>query len=294
MKQFQIQWLIKEQDHGKSVKQFLKENQISKRALTDIKFSGGDLLINGQHVNVLHLLQQGETLTVIFPVETISEQMKPEDLPLTVIYEDEYLLVIQKPPGMNTIPSFTHPTGSLANALLHYFQKDDLYATIHIVTRLDRDTSGLVLVAKNRHIHHLFSQMQQLNQVKRRYEAFCHGHLEIKKGTICAPIARKPDSIIERCVSKDGQEAITHYEVLKEYNDFSHIQLQLETGRTHQIRVHLSSIGHPLLGDTLYGGKKDLVSRQALHCNYLQFIHPITKEFMEFSIPLNNDLHNLV
>lgn len=294
MKQFQIQWLIEEKDQGKLVKQFLKEQQISKRALTDIKFNGGDILINDTHVNVLHMLQKGEILTLIFPIENISEQMKPESLPLTIIYEDEYLLVIHKPQGMNTIPSFTHPTGSLANALLGYFQNNNLYATIHIVTRLDRDTSGLVLVAKHRHIHHLFSQMQQKNEVKRMYEAFCHGIIKEKTGTIHAPIARKKDSIIERCVASDGQVAITHYEVLNEFNDYSHIRLQLETGRTHQIRVHLSSIGHPLLGDTLYGGKKDLVSRQALHCSYLQFIHPITLKSMEFRIPLNNDLHNLV
>ena len=294
MKQFQLQWLIDEHSNEKTIKQFLSEQKISKTALTDIKFNGGDILINGEHVTVLHRLQLGEVLTVIFPKEEISEQMKPETIPLEIVFEDEYLLVVNKPAGMNTIPSREHPTGSLANALLGYFSQEQLSQTIHIVTRLDRDTSGLVLIAKHRHIHHLFSLMQRKNEVKRMYEALCVGTLEVEKGTINAPIARKADSIIERCVADDGQIAITHYEVIKEYNGYSHIRLRLETGRTHQIRVHLSYLGHPLLGDTLYGGHKDCIHRQALHCSYLQFIHPITNEKIEINIPLEKDLFRLV
>jgi len=293
MKQFQLQWLIDESNE-KTIKQFLSEQKISKTALTDIKFNGGDILINGEHVTVLHRLQLGEVLTVIFPKEEISEQMKPETIPLEIVFEDEYLLVVNKPAGMNTIPSREHPTGSLANALLGYFSQEQLSQTIHIVTRLDRDTSGLVLIAKHRHIHHLFSLMQRKNEVKRMYEALCVGTLEVEKGTINAPIARKADSIIERCVADDGQIAITHYEVIREYNGYSHIRLRLETGRTHQIRVHLSYLGHPLLGDTLYGGHKDCIHRQALHCSYLQFIHPITNEKIEINIPLEKDLFRLV
>jgi len=294
MKQFQLQWLIDEHSNEKTIKQFLSEQKISKTALTDIKFNGGDILINGEHVTVLHRLQLGEVLTVIFPKEEISEQMKPETIPLEIVFEDEYLLVVNKPAGMNTIPSREHPTGSLANALLGYFSQEQLSQTIHIVTRLDRDTSGLVLIAKHRHIHHLFSLMQRKNEVKRMYEALCVGTLEVEKGTINAPIARKADSIIERCVADDGQIAITHYEVIREYNGYSHIRLRLETGRTHQIRVHLSYLGHPLLGDTLYGGHKDCIHRQALHCSYLQFIHPITNEKIEINIPLEKDLFRLV
>ncbi len=181
--------------------------------------------------------------------------MVGEDIPIEVIYEDEVLLVINKPSGMNTIPSREHPSGSLANALIGYFQKIGLQATTHIVTRLDRDTSGLVLVAKYRYFHHLFSEQQKSGAIKRTYTALAEGQLNELSGVIEEPIGRKKDSIIEREVRRDGQYALTRYQVLKRYPQFTLLELHLETGRTHQIRVHLSYLGHPLLGDDLYGGK---------------------------------------
>jgi len=292
--QFQMKWVIGESNAGKLVREFLKEEEISRTALTDIKFKGGNILVNGEEVNVRYRLAWSDILTVIFPSESPSEGLLGENVPLSILYEDEYLLVVNKPAGMNTIPSREHPAGSLANALIGYYQRCGLQATTHIVTRLDRDTSGIVLIAKHRHVHHLFSMMQQKGQVKRTYEAFAEGEMQQENGTIVAPIGRKDDSIIEREVRKDGQYACTHYQVLARYNGFTHLELVLETGRTHQIRVHMSFLKHPLLGDDLYGGDVSQINRQALHCKKISFIHPFLNDEMIFTAPLPRDMGNLL
>ena len=191
---------------------------------------------------------------------------------------------------MNTIPSREHPTGSLANGLAGYYKKRGLAATIHIVTRLDRDTSGLVLVAKHRHIHHLLSEQQKQGEVKRRYQAIAEGIIASDEGRIEAPIGRKHTSIIEREVREDGQYACTLFRVLARLESYTHLELQLLTGRTHQIRVHMAYLGHPLAGDDLYGGSRDNISRQALHCSALTFTHPLTKQVMSFFEELPEDM----
>ena len=275
-------------------REFLKNKEVSRTALTDIKFKGGSIQVNDEEVNVRYKLAAGDKLTVIFPVERPSEGVKGEDIPLTILFEDEFLLVVNKPEGMSTIPSREHPDGSLANALIGYYQRSGLQATSHIVTRLDRDTSGLVLVAKHRHVHHLFSLQQQSGQVKRTYEAFAGGSLVLDGGTIRAPIGRNADSIIEREVRDDGQYACTHYRVIKRHHAFTQVELQLETGRTHQIRVHMSYLGHPLLGDDLYGGDVSLITRQALHCKKIKFRHPFSLEEMSFTAPLPADMREIL
>ncbi|NRD78448.1 RluA family pseudouridine synthase [Bacillus sp. BRMEA1] len=276
------------------IREFLKKEEISRTALTDIKFQGGQILVNGEDVNVRYKLLEGDRLTVEFPPENPSQGMKGEKIPLSIIYEDDYLLVVNKPAGMSTIPSREHPTGSLANALIGFYEQLKLQATAHIVTRLDRDTSGIVLVAKHRHVHHLFSKSQRSGEVKRIYEAFAEGRIASETNTVDAPIGRNPDSIIEREVRHDGQNAITHYRVLARLRDFTYLELKLETGRTHQIRVHMSYIGHPLLGDDLYGGSLAKIKRQALHCKHIHFIHPFTYEEMSFTAPLPDDMKNIL
>jgi 23S rRNA pseudouridine1911/1915/1917 synthase len=294
LSRFTLTWTITEKEEGKLVREFLKEKGISKTALTDIKFHGGAIFVDEQPVTVRHRLCYGETLRVLFPPESPSEGMMPEAIPLDIVYEDEYVLVVNKPPFMATIPSREHPGGTLANALLYHYQKQQLESTIHVVTRLDRDTSGLVLVAKHRHIHHLLSTLQQQGKVTRRYEAICHGCLAEDKGTIDAPIARKSDSIIAREVRNDGQRAVTHFRVLQRLREYTYVSLQLETGRTHQIRVHLAHIGHPLAGDELYGGRREAISRQALHSKELSFFHPIKRQIYTFSCPLPDDMKQLM
>lgn len=290
---FSLKWVIDQENTGKLIKDFLKERDISRTALTDIKFKGGAILVNEREENVRYKLQQGDLLRLQFPPEIPSEGLIGENIPLEIIYEDDYLLVVNKPPGMNTIPSREHPSGSLANALVGYYKRKGITATSHIVTRLDRNTSGLVLIAKHRHVHHLFSEAQKRGEVKRTYEAFASGCLSLDHGKIEEPIGRRADSIIEREVRADGQYACTHFHVLGRYGGFTDIELQLETGRTHQIRVHMTFLGHPLLGDDLYGGDTVVIERQALHCKQLQFIHPFQMSEMKFSVPLAEDMERL-
>lgn len=286
MASFELRWQIAAENEGKMIREFLREKEVSKSALTDIKFKNGFIRVNGKEETVRYFLKNGDFLLIGFPEEVPSDGMKAEDLPLDIIYEDDFIIVINKSAGMSTIPSREHPSGSLANALLAYYNKIGLKTTAHIVTRLDRDTSGLVLIAKHRHIHHLLSIQQKAGKVNREYEALAEGIIALDFGTINEPIARKHDSIIEREVSPIGQYACTHFEVIKRYKSYTHVKLKLETGRTHQIRVHLSYLGYPLMGDDLYGGHTDLLSHQALHCKKVSFFHPVFEKEMTFKAEL--------
>ena len=291
---FKLNWTVSENDAGKMLREFLAEQEISKTALTDIKFKGGNLLVNHAVVTVRYRLKQGDEIEVQFPPETPSLGVKPEIIQIDVLYEDSSLLVVNKPAGMITIPSREHPTGSLANAIIGYYKQNEIQATTHIVTRLDRDTSGIVLIAKHRHIHHLMSKQQKSGKLRRIYEAFAEGYFVEPSGVIEEPIARKKTSIIEREVNAEGQYAYTSYQVLQQFDDFCYLQLKLKTGRTHQIRVHMSFFQHPLLGDGLYGGKDDRITRQALHCREIQFVHPIQHKEMKFTAPVPNDMKNIL
>ena len=291
--QFRLNWLIETADAGKLLRDFAKEQDISRTALTAIKFKGGKILVNDAEVNVRYRLQQGDRMEIVFPPEIKSEGVAGEEISLDIVYEDEFVLVVNKPSDMNTIPSREHPVGSLANALIGYYEKKGIEATAHIVTRLDRNTSGLVLIAKHRHVHHLFSRAQQKGSVKRVYEAFASGRVAVDRGMVEQPIGRKAESIIEREVREDGQYACTHFRVLTRTEDYSHLELRLETGRTHQIRVHMSFIGYPLLGDELYGGSTEKIKRQALHCKQLAFWHPFFNRQMNFAISLPEDMKRL-
>ena len=217
----------------------------------------------------------------------------PTELPLTICYEDDYMLIIDKPAGMLVHPTTSEHLTTLANAVMHYFSGKKLPYNFHPVHRLDRNTSGLVLIAKQPHIQHLLSR-NDIKHIKRQYLALALGTLIPADGTIDAPIARHPDSIIQRIVDQNGQHAITYYKTLKVLNNASLIELTLLTGRTHQIRVHLSHIGHPLLGDDLYGGSRERIGRQALHAARLHFPHPVTGEIIDISSPLPADLRELI
>jgi 23S rRNA pseudouridine1911/1915/1917 synthase len=293
-KNFTMEFTVGISDEGKMLREFLKQMEISKSALADIKFKGGFISVNGQEVNVRYILKADDRVRIEFPPEIPSEGMKGEKFPLSIIYEDDYLLVVNKPSGMNTIPSREHPYGSLASGLIGYYEENGISATTHIVTRLDRDTSGLVLIAKHSHVHHLLSKQQRSGGVSRSYEALAEGIIEQDQGIIEAPIARKPDSIIEREVHSNGQYACTLFKVAERYGVFTHINLRLKTGRTHQIRVHMSFIGHPLLGDTLYGGNKNKIARQALHCRELLFTHPFLHKEMHFTASLPKDMQEVL
>ncbi|MBT2581744.1 RluA family pseudouridine synthase [Planococcus sp. ISL-109] len=291
MKAFQVEFTATERG---LLRNALQNYGISKRTLASVKYSGGHLLVNGSEVTVRHPLEIGDAVTVVFPKEANGKGLAAENGPLVIVYEDAALLIVEKPPGQNTIPSRNQPLGSLANIVAGHFEQHGVPSTLHIATRLDKDTSGLVCIAKNRHIHHLLSVQQQEKRMNRRYEAFVHGEVTDEKAIITAPIGRKEASIIEREVRADGKFAETEMDLIQTMKGASHIRLKLNTGRTHQIRVHLAHIGHPLLGDDLYGGGLGIIARQALHCTELQLDHPLSGERMEFTSALADDMHALI
>ena len=213
---------------------------------------------------------------------------------LDIIYEDDWFLVVNKQSGIAVHPSSLHYSDSLSNGIKFYFDKIGLKKKIRVVNRLDYNTSGIVVFAKCEYIHEQFSKQMMQHIFQKEYLCIINGFLDNSCGIIDLPIGRKQGSIIERCIDKNGQKSITHYEVLKTFSDYSLVKCILETGRTHQIRVHFSAIGHPLLGDTLYGTASDLINRQALHSNKIDLIHPITKEHLSFESLLPNDMKKLV
>lgn len=231
----------------------------------------------------------GDTITINFDYEEDNSNIIPTKMNLNIIFEDDWLLVVNKPAGIAIHPSVLHYSDSLCNGIKFYFDKIGLKKKIRPVNRLDLNTSGLVVFAKCEYIQECLINQMKNNQFKKEYLAVCNGFFDKKSGTINLPIARKENSIIERCISENGQPAITHYEVLKEFDNYSLVKCYLETGRTHQIRVHMSAIGHPLLGDSLYGSISDLINRQALHCFNLQFIHPVYNNDLNFWGDLPND-----
>ncbi|MGM8364371.1 RluA family pseudouridine synthase [Virgibacillus sp. W0181] len=288
-----LQWKITKEYNGMIIRDYLQNvHSFSRRMIKAIKFDGGEMLVNGNIQHVHYRLIEGDILSVQLPPERIGPSMTAEDVPLSIMYEDEAIIVLDKPPGTATIPSRHHLHKTIANGLLAYYKKHQLPFTVHVVTRLDRDTSGLLLVAKHRYCHSLLDRAIQNKKIERKYTAIVEGHLIEKQGCIDAPIGRKEGSIIERQVRNDGQKAITHYQIRKEYANQSLVDIELETGRTHQIRVHFSSIGHPLVGDDLYGGSVNTLTRQALHCSELRVEHPFTKETITFQSPLPKDMRD--
>ncbi|SFA82701.1 23S rRNA pseudouridine1911/1915/1917 synthase [Lentibacillus halodurans] len=290
-----MNWTIAKHHEGLMIRTYLQqEHQFSKRMMKQIIHNGGEIRVNEVKQTVRYVLKAGDVLTVTLPEEKKGSMMIPEKMPLDIVYEDDTVLVIKKPAGRATIPSYLHSSGTIANGVLAHYEQQNLPYTFHVVTRLDRNTSGIMLIAKHRWGHSLLSEAQKKGKIKRAYYAIIEGHLQQKKGTINAPIDRKEGSIIERKVSHEGKHATTHYTALKESNDHTLVHVQLETGRTHQIRVHFSYIGHPLAGDDLYGGVTSFISRQALHCHHLSFEHPITNEQVDFSAEMADDMKQMV
>ena len=261
---------------------FLRNQGISKRLLAKIKFHGGEIRLNNKTENVLAKLQKGDHIWVQVPDEGEHETTVPVDIPIAIVYEDDHILIVDKPAGVASIPYRKNPHLSMANRVKGYYKRQN-YAdqVIHIVTRLDRDTTGLMLFAKNRYTHALMDQQLRHKVIQKYYYALTspYNRLEEEHGFINAPIARTDDSIITRQVKEGGKDALTEYWTARRYRDGHLYRIQLHTGRTHQIRVHFTHMGAPLVGDSLYGGPdNDIVKRQALHCKALVFNHPLTGE----------------
>lgn len=278
-----MKWTITNEYNGMSIHDYLRSvHSFSRRLLKNVKEVPENIQVNGVNQTVRGTLAVGDMLAVIFPPEKTGVGLTPEDIPLSIIYEDDDVLVIDKPAGIATIPSFKHVNGTIANAVLGHYKQQHIPYTVHIVTRLDRDTSGLMLIAKHQYSHSLLAKDQKTRKINRNYCAIVEGNIHPKQGTIDANIGRKEGSIIERKVVGTGKKAITHYRVEQESSKYALVNIELETGRTHQIRVHFSHIGHSLAGDDLYGGQTENIDRQALHCQALTFSHPFTKKVMQF------------
>lgn len=253
------------------------------------------ILLNGFFVDTREFAHKGDILTIDLSYSEDNSNIVPNEMDLDIVYEDEHLLAINKPAGIAVHPSILHFDDSLANGIRYYFDAIGLKKKIRAVNRIDLNTSGLVLFAKNEYIQECLIKQMNCSSFEKTYLAVVCGRLPKKQGTINVPIARKENSIIERCVSSEGQKAITHYKVLQKLETYSLVQCTLETGRTHQIRVHMAYIGNPLLGDSLYGSTdQSLINRQALHSYKMQFIHPISKEKIFLEAPLPKDMEKLI
>lgn len=277
-----------------SVKSFLKQQGFSGRSMIVLKSQEESILVNNQPVYINHLMQTGDELVIRLREEKSSEYVEPVELPLNILYEDEDLMVVNKPADMPIHPSLNNRDNSLANAVAWYFARQNRPFVFRCINRLDRDTSGLTIIAKNIVSAGILSAMVAAkgeDGIRREYLAISRGEVTPPQGTIDAPIARKDASVIERTIDFDkGERAITHYKVLYCKNGYSLLSLLLETGRTHQIRVHMKYLGFPLIGDYLYNPDMSQMTRQALHAYKLDFRHPITNKPLSFTAPLPEDM----
>lgn len=247
------------------------------------------VMVNGTTVKANYKVKAGDQVTIAVPEPTVLE-LTPENIPLEIVYEDEDVAVVNKPQGMVVHPSAGHPNGTLVNALLFHMQNlSSINDVIRpgIVHRIDKDTSGLLMIAKNDFAHESLANQLKEKTSLRKYVALVHGVIPHEKGVIDAPIGRSKTDRKMQAVIEEGKPAVTHFQVLERFADFTLVELQLETGRTHQIRVHMKYIGYPLAGDPVYGPKKTLPGKgQFLHAQVLGFEHPRTGEFLTFTAPL--------
>ncbi|HJD35108.1 MAG TPA: RluA family pseudouridine synthase [Candidatus Mediterraneibacter tabaqchaliae] len=276
---------------GLRTEQFLRRRGYSCQNLTQLKKMPESILINGVWSYMRTPLSAGDTLTVHIRETESSPNIPPVDLPLCIVYEDEDIIVVNKPAGMPVHPSLNNYMNSLANALMYYYQQQGKPFIFRCTNRLDRDTSGLTVVAKHMVSSGILSAMTARHKIRREYLAIVRGHVTPPSGTIDAPIGRAGTPLIERRIDfEHGERAVTHYRVVKEKNGHSLVSLVLETGRTHQIRVHMKYLGFPLVGDYLYNPDMEYIQRQALHSHSLAFRHPITGEDLKFTAELPEDM----
>ena len=277
-----------------NVKEVLKaEFSMSDRLLLKLK-KLDKIYLNGNITSVNHPVVENDLVECYLDYEEDNYNIVPTEMLLNIIYEDECYLVINKPAGIPVHPSMNHYTDSLSNGVAFYFNQIGLKKKIRPVNRLDKDTSGIVIFAKNEYIQECLVKQMKSNEFIKKYIAIVDGNLDNLDGTINAPIARKESSIIERCVNETGDVAITHYKVLKREPDFDIVECVLETGRTHQIRVHFDYLGHSLLGDTLYATASPLIDRQALHAYKVEFVHPILKKKVNYVAEVPEDLYKIL
>ena len=276
------------QNNDISIKQILKEKfEMSEKLIIKLK-KNKRIFVNDIPVYITYSIKKDDLLYINLDFDETSDNIVPNsEIPLNILYEDEYLLILDKPAGVSIHPSILHFSDSLSNGVKYYFETHNIKKKIRPVNRLDKNTSGIVIFAKSDYIQECLVKQMKINQLKKYYIAILEGILKEKEGTINAPIARKEGSIIEREISSSGSTAITHYKLLSHSELYSEVEFLLETGRTHQIRVHSSYIGHPIVGDNLYGAKSNpSLDRHLLHAYKIEFTHPITKETIIIESPV--------
>ena len=282
----------------KTIKNVLKTHFcISNRLITKLK-QNNKILLNQKVSHINTTLHIGDEVNINLDFNEISDNIVSVKMDLNIIYEDEYLLIVNKTYELPVHPSMLHYNNSLSNGVKYYFESNNIKRKIRAVNRLDKDTSGIVIFAKNEYIQECLIKQMKSKTFKKYYLAILEGNLENKKGTINAPISRKENSIIEREINEKGAVAITHYKLIKNFTykmfNFALVEFELETGRTHQIRVHSKYINHPILGDTLYGNASSLISRQALHAYKVSFLHPVTKQNIMLETELPDDIKKIL
>lgn len=283
------EWIVTEQQAGNRIDKMLSQQfEDLTRSFLQKLCASGDVTVNGKIVKPSYKVALGDCVCVSIP-EPEQLEVVPEEMALDILYEDEDVILVNKPKGMVVHPAAGHYTGTLVNALLYHCKDlSGINGVMRpgIVHRIDMDTTGVIIACKNDYSHNCIAQQLKEHSITRRYYAIVHGNIKEDEGTVNAPIGRHPNDRKKMAIHvKNGKEAITHYRVLERFGQYTWIECQLETGRTHQIRVHMASIGHPLLGDVVYGPGKCPFSLQGqcLHAYVLGFIHPRTQKYMEFS-----------
>lgn len=289
-----LQYNIETNGNGMKVKDYLIQVLEYSARFTKNAASENRIKVNGKNVLQNDILKLGDLVEVVLQKEE-NQNIQPENISIDVIFEDDDIIVVNKPPFMLVHPTPNHPMGTLASAVLFHFQQNNENCIVRLVSRLDRDTSGLIIIAKNSFAHMNLAKSMEKNEIVKTYIAVVHGHIDPLEGTINKPIGKSEDDPIKRIVREDGQISITHYRTIKKLKNDSLVELILETGRTHQIRVHLSSVEHPIFGDPLYGNAEDKgINRQALHASKLSFPHPRTGVILTLASELPMDIANLV
>ena len=287
-----IEFVVKPQEEGKSLTAFLRENGVSLALIKRVKFLADGIMVDGVKQNSDYKVRAGQQV-VVNAADTAENAEKStviaQEIPMDIVYMDDCCMVVDKPYFMPVHPSFNHPTDTLANAYVGYWKSKGQQRIFRAINRLDRNTSGLVLIALD-----AYSAEKLKGNVDKTYTAIVQGKVEPESGIIELPIARQQESIITRCVREDGQYAKTEYQVVRQNQQHSLLDIKLHTGRTHQIRVHFSHLGYPLAGDDLYGGSTEYIGRHALHCRKLEFVSPQTGEKVVINSNLPQDMADIV
>lgn len=293
-----IEWIYQGEE-DRLLRELIYEKGISRSLLSKIKFSSGKIEVNQIERNVRYLVQKGDQIAITLPSEKGNSNLLANSKPLDILYEDEHFLILNKPIGYTSVPNEYQDTQSMANFVKAYIQERNYeHQNVHVVTRLDRDTSGAIIFAKHALAHSLLDKQLQAKSLIKRYLAFLSGPYDEEKdkhGYWDFPIGRYDLPTVKRCVSDEGKPALTEYWIQEVYPKMTVAKLQLHTGRTHQIRVHAAHIGHPLIGDGLYGGLMgEGFSRQALHCQEVSFFHPFMEEDLTVKAPLALDMKKFI